>query len=88
MLMERDPVLDGITGVDEAVEAPPGAAMSEGSDTDEEIEELLAVGVASMEMIDETPVGRLMSRVTVTRTVTVWVAVSVTIRYLRARCSK
>jgi hypothetical protein len=82
-----DEILDEILDemLDEVTDAPPGAAMPPGSDCDDETEVLLCVGVAPTELIG---VGRLMSRVTVTRIVTVWVAVSVITRYLVTRLSR
>jgi hypothetical protein len=62
----------------------PGAAMP---DCEDDVEVLLRVGVALTEILAESPVGRLISTVTVTRIVTVSIAVSVMTRYLRARSS-
>jgi hypothetical protein len=85
VMMGIDPVLEELRVMDDEVDPAPGAAMPEF----DEAKLLLAVGVASAEILIGTPgVGRFLSRVTVTSTVTVSIAVSVMMRYLRARSSK
>jgi hypothetical protein len=85
MAAELEVALDEPMVIVNETDPAPGAAMP---DCEDDTEVLLRVGVASAEILTESPVGRLISTVTVTRIVTVSIAVSVMTRYLRARSSR